>query len=122
MQRHAIIVPASIVDNCNQVAETLGIDPGGKLNTLSVPLVPTEGEEDATATHYAACGRINEAQRLTLEAGFQGGAFSGAMWWRWDDQGEPILRASYDAEHLGESWSWEKSLEAANLKLQILHS
>lgn len=118
--RHAIIVPMNIVEQCNLAAYQLGIDPEGKLNTISIPLVPEDGEDDAEPTHYGAAGCMSEAQRLYLEA--NQASFPGARWWRWEDSmGEDyrLLVASWNNENIGEWWSWKKSLTICGLKLKI---
>lgn len=117
--RHAIFVPVNIAANCNQVAVFVGIDEGALLNTLSVPLVPVSGPDNATATHMACCGQITQEQRGYLEN--NKGAWPGAKWWRWDVRGmmSGPLMASHDGQHLGEPWDWDRSLAAAGLKRQI---
>lgn len=116
--RHAVLVPIAIASQCNQVAHFIGIDPQARLDTLSVALVPAGGAVTATATHMGACGCMDEEQREYLEANQE--AFPGAMWWRWHETGplRGLLAASHDGEHLGEPWSWAKSLATAGLKLK----
>jgi hypothetical protein len=113
---HTIIVPTAIRDACNLAAHQLGIDPAGTLDTLSVPLVPAAGPDDAEPTHWAAHGTIPQAAREYLADNLD--QFPGALWWRWDAAG--LLVASHDSEDLGQPWDWETSLSAAALKRQRL--
>lgn len=108
----AFIVPDAIRSACNEVSVSIGIDPEGMLNTMCVPLVPVSGSDDAEATHWAACGKINEVAGDWLAENIP--SFPGAMWWRWDDEG--ILVASYDSHNLGEMWGFQNCLEGSNLK------
>lgn len=112
---HTIIVPATIRETCNAAAVPLGIDPEGTLDTLTVPLVPADGPDDAEPTHWAACGMIPEAARAYLASNLD--QFPGAMWWRWDRHGH--LAASHDSGNIGQPWSWETALSATGLKRQI---
>lgn len=111
---HSIIVPDSLRDFANQAAVSLGIDPEGTMSTLSVPLVPSDGPDDAEPTHWGACGMMPETAREYLANHLD--QFPGAMWWRWDREGN--LAASYDGENLGSPWSWETSLTTAGLMVQ----
>lgn len=110
--RSTIIVPASLRDAANQLAVQIGVDPEAKLNTLSVVLVPASGADDAEATHYACSGIPTDEQRASLESAIP--QFPGTAWWRTDDAWK--LVASYDGQHVGESWSWTQCLNALSLK------
>lgn len=115
---HCIIVPNAIRAASNIAAHNLGIDPEGTLNTLSVPLVPTDGPDDATPSHWGCCGKVNEPARQWLQENQDG--FPGALWWRWDESDSNRLVASYDSENLGQFWDWDNCLTEAGLKPQIL--
>lgn len=114
--RSAFILPASIRAPANQLAAQIGIDPEGLLTTVSVPLVPAGGPDDAEPTHYGCCGILSDAQRAQLEAA--SGSFPGALWWRWHETGpdEGRVVASWDGQRIGEPWGWAQSLDAAGLK------
>lgn len=114
---HGIIVPVSIKDSCNQAAHTLGIDPEGRMTTLCAPLVPDDGLDDATPTHYSARGIINEAARSWLADNVA--SFPGAMWWRWEATTH-VLIASWDGLHIGETWGWAACLTSAGLRHQVI--
>jgi hypothetical protein len=111
---HAIIVPEVIRDACNEAAVQLGIDPDGTLNTLCVPLVPTEGPDDGEPTHWGARGIMPEAARDFLASNLD--QFPGAMWWRWND--ERRLVASHESADLGKFWDWDNCLARAGLKVR----
>ena len=117
MNRSAIIVPVALCDAGNTLAVNIGVDPYALKNTLSAPLVSAEGADDAEPTHYGCCGFLTDEQQTALVAAM--GQFPGTFWWRWDDSTGTVA-ASWDDQHLGESWSWEASLAAAGLKRQQL--
>jgi hypothetical protein len=115
---HAIIVPDAIRAACNQAAVQLGIDPEGTLTTLSVPLVPAGGPDDAEPTHWGACGMMPEQARAFLAANLS--MFPGAMWWRWNPQGGNRLVAAHESDNIGQFWDWDNCLSRAGLKRHSL--
>jgi hypothetical protein len=114
---HAIIVPDAIREDCNAAAAQLGIDPEGTLNTLSVPLVPADGPDDAVATHWGARGMMPEEARAYLADNL--GLFPGAMWWRWNSADGNRLVAAFEAGDIGKFWDWDNCLNRAGLKVRV---
>jgi hypothetical protein len=115
---HAIIIPEAIRATCNQAAAELGIDPETTLNTFSVPLVPASGPDDASPTHWAACGVMPKEAREFLAANLT--LFPGALWWRWDPQDANRLVAAHEPTDIGKFWDWGNCLHRADLKLHRL--
>lgn len=113
---HAIIVPDAIKDAANFAASQIGVDPEGLLTTLSVPLVPITGPDDAEPTHFACCGQISDSARSWLEANQS--LFPGAFWWRWDHENR--LVASFDDSDLGKFWDWDNCLSTVGLKRRVV--
>jgi hypothetical protein len=122
---HIVIIPIGLVAVTQPIAWSLGIAPQGQ-RVLMRDLVPADGDADAETTHVGGRGKLGETEeeceerRAALEAGFQGGHFPGALWWRMDDAG--LLEAS----HLGEAepqidqpWDWQKALTAAGLQERV---
>lgn len=113
---HVIIVPEDTKDAANLAAHQAGVDPEGMLDTFCVPLVPLDGPDDATPTHWGCCGTISESSRMGLYEVRE--AFPTAMWWRWDS--DRRLLASSEPGDLGKFWDWDNCLAEVGLKPQRL--
>lgn len=117
--RVAIIVPIALKSAADQAAASaaLGIDPEALLSTMAVSL---SANGDSPATHCACCGQLTDDQIAYLASNIAD--WPGAMFWNWNDIGEPLLVASSVGDgdpNLGESWGWQQSLSSAELKVIV---
>jgi hypothetical protein len=107
-----IIVSTEDRDTCNQEAVPLGIDPTASLSTFCVPLVPVDGPDDATPTHWGACGAVPDC--------VDGSRFTRARWWVWNPKDGNRLVASSESGDIGKFWDWGNCLKEIGLKVQRL--
>lgn len=114
--RSNILVPVALKTDANALAHSIGIDPAGKLNTVSVPCVPASGPADAEPTYYGCSGQVTDAQREALQA--QLAAFPGTFWWRTGALDNIVLASSQSGD-IGKSMTFDDMLASVWLKRQV---
>lgn len=114
-ERHYFIIPASLKDPANAFSAQIGIDPEGRMDSFTTPLVPSGGPDDSQPTHYYADGQMTEAIRGTLDAAQEN--FPGAMWWRVKDAawGRGEIVATNTADEIGSEFDLTAKLAELSL-------
>jgi len=98
VDRAHIVVAASDRDAANQFAAQVDPDSGGPY-TFNIPLIPSDGPDDAEPTHYGCSTRLTGSGAAQVE------------------QLKPQL-GSVQLYWLSGGWTWGRALEDAGLKKQ----
>lgn len=136
---HYIFVPAQYVARANALAHQIGIEPDPHRGTLTIPLIPMDGPDDAEPTHWGVEGQMPEHMRAELwhmltRTPAEGEAEhrdigAAAVWLRTANHGDADcvreadgyhrrVIASHDDLRVGEMWSWVAFLAAAELRVR----